>query len=311
MSVGGWRVGGAAGGGGRGTGEGGGKFGDGFWGPWRSSARFLEEFAGAAWIDLRNCREIVPMILNRQGLCCKFAVEIYHTLSENFAVSDETLSRSEESHFVEMCLEQPVRCAAEFDRRYRKKTEAFLVAKGAHEEEAKDAFAVVVSQCFSPAPDKVSKFMHFDGSCALQTWLNKLTLNQFFTYKRRERLMESLDALPGGREKWAGSVDAAESERMPLLELLRSAILAAFQACTAEDFVMLQLAHGDGIMHKELATIFRCDEPAMSRRLKSAREGIRDATLGYIKHSDPYLKLKWQDFMDLVRSKSLGELGYS
>ncbi len=50
--------------------------------------------------------------------------------------------------------------------------------------------------------------------------------------------------------------------------------------------------------------MFRCDTSTISRRLERASEGISRVALRHIEETDPYLFLKWDDFMELCRSGS-------
>ena len=85
---------------------------------------------------------------------------------------------------------------------------------------------------------------------------------------------------------------------------MRTAVESAFLNCDAEDFVLLQLAHCDELKLRELAVMFRCDNGTISRRLERAQQGINAATMARVKARDPWLELRWEDFVELCHSAS-------
>jgi DNA-directed RNA polymerase specialized sigma24 family protein len=90
----------------------------------------------------------------------------------------------------------------------------------------------------------------------------------------------------------------------PLLEIMRGAVEAAFRECDAEDFVLMQLAHANGLLGRELAQIFSCSEAKISRTLERARKKIAETTMNHIRGQDPWLELQWEDFVELCRVAS-------
>lgn len=50
--------------------------------------------------------------------------------------------------------------------------------------------------------------------------------------------------------------------------------------------------------------MFRCGIATISRDVQRAGQRIADATLGYIKATDPWLELRWEDFIELCGSAS-------
>jgi hypothetical protein len=80
---------------------------------------------------------------------------------------------------------------------------------------------------------------------------------------------------------------------------MRGAVETAFQKCDAEDFVLVQLAHANGLLGRELAVMYSCSEAKISRDLERARRSISAATLDYVREQDPWLELQWEDFLEL------------
>ena len=85
------------------------------------------------------------------------------------------------------------------------------------------------------------------------------------------------------------------------MEIMRGAVEAAFRECDAEDFLLVQLAHANGLLGRELARMFACSEAKISRDLERAKRKIAAATMGYVRAQDPWLELQWEDFVELCR----------
>jgi hypothetical protein len=65
------------------------------------------------------------------------------------------------------------------------------------------------------------------------------------------------------------------------------------------DFVLVQLAHTYGVKGRELAKMFSYSEATISRTLETARKQIADSTLREVRVRDPWLVLRWEDFIEL------------
>lgn len=152
------------------------------------------------------------------------------------------------------------------------------------------------------------KLSRYNGNCAVKTFLSAVTLNVLLHRRRREKRaaeplpdepVEGMDAA-----NFHGPADPSIAVEEPLLKLMREAIQTAFMACPAEDFVLLQLAHMDGLHVVELAKMFDCGIASVSRDVRRAGGEIAGATMQYIKANDPWLELEWGDFLDLCRTAS-------
>jgi DNA-directed RNA polymerase specialized sigma24 family protein len=100
----------------------------------------------------------------------------------------------------------------------------------------------------------------------------------------------------------ASATTAFELVDAPLIELMRDAIREAFAACPAEEFVMLQLAHCDGMRLADLARMWRCSQSRISRTLASAGEDIARGTMRRLRASDAWLEIRWEDFLEVCQS---------
>ena len=76
----------------------------------------------------------------------------------------------------------------------------------------------------------------------------------------------------------------------------------AFAACEVEELILLQLVHVHGITQREIANLWKWHESRVSRHIKRAEEKIAKLTLQSVRETDPYLELRWNDFVELCRS---------
>jgi RNA polymerase sigma factor (sigma-70 family) len=209
------------------------------------------------------------------------------------------------------CLDGELDAIARLQREFAGSVTAYLISKGAHSGEASEVVGSLWADLLVPSEIRGPRLARYDGSCALKTWLNTVALNKLLTRKRTERRWQTLiparigadsDESGGEDEGWGATSD--ETFEAPLIEIMRIAIETAFSSCKPEDFVLLQLRHCDGLKGAELAVMFGCHETAISRRIQSAEDGIAAATLRQVHEKDPWLELKWEDFMELCRSAS-------
>ncbi len=142
------------------------------------------------------------------------------------------------------------------------------------------------------------------------TWLKAVALNKLVQRKRQENRVRQpfVVKLPTDPDKPEGvpppSAEMRDPPEAPLLDIMRGAVETAFRECDPEDFVLVQLAHANGLLGRELAQIFSCSEAKISRDLERARRSIADATMNYVHEKDPWLVLEWEDFLDLCRVAS-------
>jgi hypothetical protein len=73
---------------------------------------------------------------------------------------------------------------------------------------------------------------------------------------------------------------------------------------------MLQLAYGDGLRSADLAMMWQCNAGTVSRRLEEARETVAKAAVKYVRATDCWVELEWEDYLHLCRSMNLGALGF-
>ncbi len=216
-------------------------------------------------------------------------------------------------------MEGKTSALAYFQQAYQEPLLAFLQSSGALPHEAGEIVTELWSDCIASQPGGMPKLARYNGACALRTFLNTITLNTLLTRRRKEKRWENLlsadaadaetesDAAPHAERDAPGAeakAEGADPVEPPLLAIMREAIQAAFMACPAEDFVLLQLARMDGLHALELSKMFNRATGSISRDVQRAGQEIAEATLQYIKATDPWLELKWEDFLELCHTAS-------
>ena len=254
-----------------------------------------EEGRWVGWLSTPCCLGDGPM-----AAPFRFCIEMRAPPGTLRAVSSREPHLSE-LHLVEKCIDHDERALALLRELHRGAITAFLVSAGATGAEAAETVESLWADLLTPTVGGKVRLQRYDGSCKLLTWLNTVAFNALLTRKRidgrRERrfvpLVVDAESDSAGRD---------ESVEFPLLELLREAVEFAFANCPAEDFVLLQLEHYDELERGELARMFGCSKATVSRMLGCARTGVAEATVGFLRQRDPWLELKWEDFIELCRT---------
>jgi DNA-directed RNA polymerase specialized sigma24 family protein len=208
------------------------------------------------------------------------------------------------------CLEGKGSAVEELRQKFGAPTTSYLVGAGATAAEATEVVARIWADLLLPRGDRPARLQLYDGTCALQTWLNTVALNRLVSRKRNEQRWRDLipPTMGGGSDgeefsaEWQADPDVDEAGDSPLMQIMRVAIESAFQSCEPEDFVLLHLKHLDGLRGAELGRMFGCHESVISRRIGEAEALINKSTLQKVHQTDPWLELQWTDFLELCRS---------
>lgn len=232
----------------------------------------------------------------------------------------DSLRNLEDFQFVERCLGGDQEAIRGLQTGYGPNVVAFLMRSGAELSQAEEIVEQLWADLVVAAPGETPRLARYDGSCQLSTWLNTVAMNRLLSARRSQKRLDryvatSLDAEKGSKEGETTlssllPAPSEESAEPPLVDLLRKAIHAAFAASSAETFVLLQLAYGDGLRLRELGQIWGCNPATISRRLAQAAGEIERAALAYVRTTDPLIELTWSDFAALCRNTSLGALGF-
>jgi RNA polymerase sigma factor (sigma-70 family) len=205
---------------------------------------------------------------------------------------------------AQRCLEGDEEAIQQFQATYEPVLMAYLRSAGAELGEAEEVTGWLWADCLQERPQHRPRLAAYAGKASLKTWLYPLALNRLITRKRSQQawseiLREGLDP-----ERLMAVGECESVAEAPLMELMRAAVEAGFQACPAEDFVILQLARMDGVHLVELAQMFNCSKSKIDRDLERAEKTVAEATMNHIRAVDPWLELKWTDFVELCRVAS-------
>lgn len=217
--------------------------------------------------------------------------------------------------FAERCLEGAEVEVRSFPERYREAVLNYLIAAGTPPELAREVVENLWADCLYGGAGFPPKLRRYNGECALLTFLRTIALNQVLTIRRWEQRWAHLvpgrldhdEGVNGNVRELPGP--GSRAVEAPLLELMKSAIETALRKCPPEDFVLVQLAHANGLKGAELSRLFQCSQATISRALARAAERIAAATLQQIREKDPWIELKWEDFLELCAVARPGAFG--
>ena len=217
-------------------------------------------------------------------------------------------SHEEDLNFVQRVLNVNAPAAAELRKRYHGRIVAVLCARGANPTEAEDLVADMWSDCFAARPDRQTLLGKYQGRCALESWLLTVATHRLVDLKRRQAFR--VDIAPSDR----GSDDFFDRRPQPetvssekhLLKLLREAIRNAFAKRDSESVLMLKLVHLHQLTQREIARMWGWHESKVSRALEVARRNIARDILSELKRIDPWLELRWEDFLELCAGSADG-----
>ena len=204
--------------------------------------------------------------------------------------------------FVRKVLEGDETAADSLRRKHHAKMYAMLCARGASETEAEDLIADIWSDCFRGRSRHPALLSKYGGRCALQSWLVTVALNRLIALKRRQRFQLDLSE-PGFQRLTADPNQVGpfspSSNETAITDLLLLSLRKAFSLCTAETVLMLKLVHLYDISQREIGRMWRWHESKVCRQLNRARNEIKACVLSEIQRTDPWLKLTWEDFVQI------------
>jgi RNA polymerase sigma factor (sigma-70 family) len=215
----------------------------------------------------------------------------------------DVLPYREDFLLAQKCLNGDARALLRLQEDYRTALINYLIHVGASADEARILIDELWSDCVMDRPRRPPRLATYQGTAPLQGWLKVVALNKLIQSKRD---LPPEDSAPGGDSNFDGLPSLTDDgSREPvesaLLEIMRDAVQKAFEECEPADFVLLQLAHANGLRGRELAPMFGCSEATISRDLERARRSIMAAVLSHVRARDPWLELKWEDFIELCR----------
>jgi RNA polymerase sigma factor (sigma-70 family) len=205
------------------------------------------------------------------------------------------------------CLEGKNESVKEVQSLYNQRLTGLLVSRGATSTEAADILGDFWGESLVPHGEREPLLSKYHGKCSLYTWLATVVTHRLVDLKRRQRFQGNLPSASHESEELVGDFDqlAGRSESLSesvLTQLMREALRKALQECSSEAYVLLQLVYIHGVLQREAAKVFGWHESKVSRTLEQAMADIASRTMRYIKQSDPWLDVTWDDFMELCQS---------
>ena len=150
--------------------------------------------------------------------------------------------------------------------------------------------------------EQLSLLTKYGGRCALESWLITVATNRFIGLRRRDRLRQhSIGHSSNHSANNLYDLPAAPSSdsETAVTELLLHCIRKAFSESPAETLLMLKLVHIYDITQREIAQMWQCHESTVCRTLNLARRDIKTRVLAEAKNTDPWLRVRWDDFVQL------------
>jgi RNA polymerase sigma factor (sigma-70 family) len=219
----------------------------------------------------------------------------------------ETPSRHEEDlAFVQRVLAVEAPAASELRSRYHGKLVGVLRARGANQTEAEDLVADLWTDCFAARGNRQTLLTKYQGRCALESWLLTVATHRLVDLKRRQSFRVEVPASPDSSEDFFDrrpQPEKATSEKH-LLRMLREAIQRAFAKQDPDAILMLKLVHLHQLSQREIARMWGWHESKVSRTLEVTRQSAARIILAELKKVDPWLELRWEDFVELCAGSS-------
>jgi DNA-directed RNA polymerase specialized sigma24 family protein len=217
----------------------------------------------------------------------------------------DPLTHTDDFLLAQKCVEGDEQAIQQLQEMYQTPLVNYLVHVGASAAEARAVVNDLWGDCIAPRRDRKSRLATYAGNAPLQAWLKTVAFNNYVHTKRKPEPTEELG--PDGPEMELPSPHPPEQ---PVLDIILTAIQAAFRECDPEEFLLLQLAHANGLRGRELARLFVCSEAKISRTLDGARNKIKVSILRHVKERDEWLEIQWEDFVELCRIVSPSCFGF-
>jgi len=208
--------------------------------------------------------------------------------------------------FVQQVLSGDDRAAAELRSRYHGKLVGVLRSRGANQTESEDLVADLWTDCFAAPANRQTLLTKYQGRCALESWLLTVGTNRLIDLKRRQNFRVEVASSEQSTEDFFDRTPQVEkpSSEKQLVQLLRVAIQRAFASQDPETVLMLKLVHLHQLTQREIARMWGWHESKVSRALELTRQTVGRLILAELKKIDPWLELRWEDFVELCAGSS-------
>ncbi len=219
---------------------------------------------------------------------------------------------------VEKCLGGDENAIALLQSKFGPDLLTFLTSRGATLEEATEELNLLWADGLVDKPDRPALFASYRGWATFRTWLNTVSFNRLLTRKRgdarREKRVTSLPEPPKTPDGESMPMTHAEGSvpfvmlDTDLMRLMQMGLELALTACSDEDFVLLKLSRRDELHLGELALMWRSNTTKVHRRLEEICAQVARRTLRNIKDIDPWVDLRWEDFLEMCQVAAPGNL---
>ncbi len=221
-----------------------------------------------------------------------------------------TQNRSKEIQRVEAALTGDEAAAAAIrSPQANAQIEAILRNRGASATEAADLTADLWADCFGERGGRRPLLEKYSGKGPLGAFLTRTALNRLIDFKRRQKFRGQLpgaadpDALGDAFDRLPAEPDADDSEDR-LVGMLRKALLVAFAKVDPEKLAIMKLVNIHQLDQGQVAKMWGWSQSKVSRSISAVMVGIRDDTMAELQRIDPWLDLRWEDFISLCKDST-------
>jgi RNA polymerase sigma-70 factor (ECF subfamily) len=214
-------------------------------------------------------------------------------------------------NLAHQCLELDRPAIESLRRKYSSFLTSFLRGSGAGAAEATEIVETLWTDCVAGQGPRPPRLQRYRGQCALGHWLKTVALHELIDRRRRDErhrliLAQAVSPITAGH-----SVPQADGALLPsnpanppsgdvaLLQIMRAALIEGLRACPAEELTILQLIHLNHLTQRQVAAVWHVHESSISRRLEAAMKLIATETMRRVAAVDPWLHLRWEDFLDV------------
>lgn len=222
---------------------------------------------------------------------------------------------AEEWELVQAIVSGDTKAGDAFAERFRDSLVAWLCSKcdapdGRSREQAVETVDNLLAECVAgnKEKDKPPLLTKFAGRGSLEGWLRRSARCRLISWwrslKYRSELTESTLVTEDDDQplatRFAADEDADTEEAVA--EVLKDALLYAFGEVAMEEplgLVFLRLSTLHGIQKQRLAQAWQRDPAQAGRRIAKALDVVRSRAQDYVRAVDPYLKMEWQDYLQV------------
>ena len=188
-----------------------------------------------------------------------------------------------------------------------KNYEVFLIGvlrgRGASEIEAKDIVQNLWGDCVPREnSEKPCLMARYSGVSSLSTWLATVATNRLIDSKRRrkiETVNESVEEEKFGKYVSTVDVNLDSDPTGSVRDLLHECISEAMESLELEHRLMLRLVFIENLQQQEIAQMWGTSNTKVTRIFQASMAQVKKETMSALKEREPWLDLKWEDFLQL------------